>query len=147
MSSCLNLLLSFTNHHIWIYMISLFQNLHEMNTFLWTLQGLLSFIFILSGYVKLSKPKEEVQKRMAFTEDFTAAGIKVIGLMELLGGLGVLLPALLGVLPVLAPVSATGLALIQLLAAFVHKRRKEHVMMAGNVIVFVLASIVAWGRF
>jgi uncharacterized membrane protein YphA (DoxX/SURF4 family) len=118
-----------------------------MNTLLWIFQGILAFVFITAGFVKLSKPKAEVEKRMAFAEDFSTGTIKFIGLMELLGGLGVVLPMLLDVVPILTPISAAGLALIQILAAFVHRRRKERVMVAGNVILLVLAAMVAASRF
>jgi uncharacterized membrane protein YphA (DoxX/SURF4 family) len=118
-----------------------------MNTLLWIFQGLLAFVFVMAGMMKLSRTKAEIEKRMAWAEGFSAGTIRFIGLVELLGGLGVVFPMLLDVVPILTPISAAGLALDQFLAALVHNRRKESVMVAGNVILLVLAAMVSYSRF
>lgn len=84
---------------------------------------------------------------MAWVEDFDARTIKGIGTLEVLGALGVILPRLTGILPVLTPLAATGLALTMLGAARTHLRRQESQMLLINGMLFVLAAFVAYGRF
>ncbi|MEV0590416.1 DoxX family protein [Nonomuraea cavernae] len=65
----------------------------------------------------------------------------------LLAALGLVLPAALGIVPILTPLTATGLVLLMIGAAVTHARRKETPAIAVNVVLLVLAAIVAWGRF
>jgi hypothetical protein len=80
-------------------------------------------------------------------EDFSATTVRVIGVVELLGAIGLILPAATGIAPVLTPIAATGLALTMVLAAATHIRRKEPSGVAFNAVLFALAVFVAWGRF
>ncbi|WCN79082.1 DoxX family protein [Micromonospora sp. LH3U1] len=66
---------------------------------------------------------------------------------ELLGGLGLILPAATGIAPVLTPIAATCLAVVMVLAAITHIRRKESSGVAINAVLFLLRAFVAWGRF
>jgi DoxX-like protein len=72
---------------------------------------------------------------------------RFIGICELLGGLGLLLPALTGILPWLTPLAATGLALIMILAIGFHASRREWSAIGFNSVLLVLAAFVAYGRF
>ena len=65
----------------------------------------------------------------------------------MLGAIGLILPAVLDVAPVLVPVAAVGLALVMVGAATTHLRRKETPMVVLNVVLLALALFVAWGRF
>ena len=71
----------------------------------------------------------------------------MIGLAEILGAIGLVLPAAVHVAPILVPLAAVGLALVMAGAAAVHARRKEAPMVAMNAVLLVLAVFVAWGRF
>jgi hypothetical protein len=73
--------------------------------------------------------------------------IMTIGVLEILGALGLILPAVLDLAPILVPLAATGLALVMVGASVTHYRRGERPMIAINAVLFVLAVIVAWGRF
>ena len=84
---------------------------------------------------------------MGWTEDFAPGVIKMIGVLELLAAAGLILPAALGVAPVLVPLAATGLVLLMVSAAITHARRRELPMVAGNLVLLALAVVVAWGRF
>jgi hypothetical protein len=77
----------------------------------------------------------------------SSAAVKGIGALEVLGALGLILPAALDIVPVLVPVAATGLALVMLGAAVTHARRNENQMIVVNVVLLALAVFVAWGRF
>ncbi|NJC73385.1 DoxX family protein [Planosporangium thailandense] len=118
-----------------------------MNVFLWILQILLALAFLGAGASKLLQPKEKLQKNMAYVEDFSAGTVKVIGAVEVLGALGLILPAATGIAPVLTPLAATGLLIVMALAIVVHLRRGEGKMVPINVVLLVIAAIIAWGRF
>ncbi|MCU7722478.1 DoxX family protein [Actinoplanes sp. KI2] len=119
-----------------------------MNVVLWIIAGLLAAAFAAAGVMKLSQSKEKLAASgMAWTEDFSPGMVKLIGALELLAAVGLILPALLGVAPVLVPLAATGLALVMVGAIATHARRKEHQAIAVNVVLLVLAVFVAWGRF
>lgn len=119
-----------------------------MNLALWTVAGLLAAVFGLAGLMKLIQPKERLAASgLTWTEDFSAAAVKAIGGLELLGALGLLLPPVFDVAPVLTAWAATGLAVTMAGAAVVHLRRKEHPQIAVNAVLLLLAAFVAWGRF
>jgi uncharacterized membrane protein YphA (DoxX/SURF4 family) len=119
-----------------------------MNIVLWVVAGLLAAAFLGAGVMKLTQPKEKLAASgMAWTEDFSAGAIKGIGALEVLGAIGLILPAALDVLPVLVPLAATGLALTMIGAIVVHARRGEWQAIAPGAVLFVLSAFVAWGRF
>jgi hypothetical protein len=84
---------------------------------------------------------------MGWTEDSSGSTIKLIGTLELLAAIGLILPPLVNIAPVLAPLAATGLVLVMVGAAVTHGRRKEPQMIAVNLVLLVLAAFVAIGRF
>jgi uncharacterized membrane protein len=118
-----------------------------MNIFLWILQGLLAVMFAMSGLMKTTQPVDKLAQKMPWVEDFSASTVRFIGAMEILGALGLILPAATGIATVLTAVAATGLAVTMLLAVGLHLRRNERsgAAIAGGLL--VLAAIVAWGRF
>jgi hypothetical protein len=73
--------------------------------------------------------------------------IKLIGTVEVLAAIGLILPAVLDIAPVLVPLAAVGLILLMIGAAVTHGRRKESRNVAVNVVLLLLAAFVAWGRF
>jgi uncharacterized membrane protein YphA (DoxX/SURF4 family) len=119
-----------------------------MNVVLWIIAGLLAAVFALAGLMKVAQPKDKLaDSGMAWTEDFSAGTVKATGALEVLGAIGLILPAAFGVAPLLTPLAATGLAITMLGAAVVHARRKESQMIVANAVLLVLAAVVAWGRF
>ncbi|GID92072.1 DoxX family protein [Amorphoplanes digitatis] len=119
-----------------------------MNIVLWIIAGLLAAAFAAAGVLKLSRSKEQLAASgLAWTEDFSAGTVKLIGAVELLAAVGLILPALLDIAPVLVPLAATGLVLTMIGAIVVHARRKEYSGIAVNVVLLLLAAVVAWGRF
>jgi uncharacterized membrane protein len=83
---------------------------------------------------------------MGWVEDFSDTGVRTIGVLEILGGVGLLLPAVTGVATVLVPLAAVGLALLMVLAAATHRRRGELPMIGINAVLLLLAVVVAWAR-
>lgn len=118
-----------------------------MNIALWVVQGLLAVGFGLAGVVKSTQPKEKLAANLPWVEDFSAGTVRLIGVVELAAALGLVLPAVTGIAPVLTPLAAAGLAVVMVLAAVVHVRRKEPSGVVVNAVLFALAVFVAWGRF
>jgi len=119
-----------------------------MNVALWVIAGLLTLAFLVGGVMKLAQPKDRLAASgMAWTEDFPAGVVKGIGALEVMGAFGLVLPAVTGIAPVLTPLAALGIALIMVGAAVVHARRGEFQVIAVNLVLLVLAGVVAWGRF
>lgn len=120
-----------------------------MNVVLWIAAGLLAALYLGAGGMKLATPREKLLEnpRMGWTADFSEAALKGIGAVEILGALGLILPWALDIAPVLTPLAATGLAIVQVGAIVVHARRKETEALPMNVVLLVLAAFVAVGRF
>lgn len=100
--------------------------------------------------MKLLVPKEElVNAGQGWAEDVSAGNVRLIGVVEVLGAVGLILPALpafVHIAPILVPLAAVGLVLVMVGAAVIHARRKEAPNLAVNV-VLIAALFVAWGRF
>lgn len=119
-----------------------------MNITLWIIAGVLAVAFLLAGLMKIAQPKEKLAASgMAWTEDFSAGQVKAIGLVEVLGAIGLVLPAAVDVAPILTPIAAAGLALTMVLAAVVHARRGEKANVPVTLVLAVLAAFVAIMRF
>jgi hypothetical protein len=118
-----------------------------VNVVLWILQGLLAVAFLFAGANKALRPKGDLAKQMAWVGDFSGNTVKLIGAAEILGALGLVLPAWTGIAPVLTPLAAVGLMVVMIGAAVTHVRRKENQVVIANVVLFVLLAVVAWGRF
>ena len=118
-----------------------------MGIALWAVQVLVAAAFLGAGATKLSQPKEKLVKNMAWVEDFSQGTVRLIGALEVLGAIGVVLPALTGILPWLTPLAALGLVLLMIGASLTHLRRTEYGNIAMNAVLLVLAAFVAYGRF
>jgi uncharacterized membrane protein YphA (DoxX/SURF4 family) len=118
-----------------------------VNIVLWILQVVLALAFGMAGISKLTQPKEKLAAQMGWVEDFSQGTVRLIGLVELLGAIGLILPALTGILPILTPLAALGLVLVMVGAILTHQRRKETPMMAVNLVLLLLAAFVAYARF
>jgi uncharacterized membrane protein YphA (DoxX/SURF4 family) len=122
------------------------QKIKTMNTALWIAQGILA-IFIIAGFIKLTQPKEKLAERMPWVNSFSSIQVKLIGLSQILGGIGVILPWLTGIAPVLTPIAASGLALVMVFAAIYHIMHKEYSSIGINFFFGAIAVFVAYGRF
>jgi len=119
-----------------------------MNVVLWIIAILLGAAFVAAGLMKMLQPKEKlIETGLGWTESFSPNAIKAIGALDLLAGLGLVLPALFGIAEILVPLAAVGIVLLMIGAVVVHGRRRETPMVIGNLVLLVLAAVVAWGRF
>jgi uncharacterized membrane protein YphA (DoxX/SURF4 family) len=118
-----------------------------MGIALWVVQVLLAAAFLVSGATKLSQPKEKLLENWAWVENFSQRTVRIIGALEVLGAIGIVLPALMGIVPWLTPLAALGLVLTMIGAAITHLRRAEYGAIAVNAVLLLLAAFVAYGRF
>jgi uncharacterized membrane protein len=121
-----------------------------MNIALWIVAGLLAVVYVGSGGLEVLASKQWIAgtgPAAGWTEDFSAAAIKVIGALEVLGGLGLVLPAVVGIAPDLVPVAALGLVMIMVGAVVTRISRREYKLMLLDMVYVVLLAFVAWGRF
>jgi hypothetical protein len=110
----------------------------------WILAGALALSNLFAAGMKFARTKEQLHSSgQAWVEDFSPATIKGIGVAELLGAIGLILPPLTHIAPVLAPIAALGLAVLQVGAGITHVRRREIRMLAANVPLVILAVVVA----
>ena len=101
-----------------------------------------------AGVMKLTQLKEKLAASgMAWTEDFSPGAVKAIGSLEVLAAIGLILPAVLNIVPVMVPVAALGLILLMTGAAITHARRREPKGIVVNLALLALSAVVLWGRF
>jgi uncharacterized membrane protein YphA (DoxX/SURF4 family) len=119
-----------------------------MDVALWIVAGVLAAGFLAAGIMKLVQPREKLAASgLTWVEDYSANGVRAIGALEVLAAIGLVLPALLDIVPVLVPVTAVAVALLMAGAAWTHYRRREMASIAVPVVLLLLAAFVAWGRF
>lgn len=119
-----------------------------MDIVLWVDAAVLAAILAGTGVLRLVRSQDELAAmRHHWVEAFSPGLVKGIGVLELLGAVGLVVPPLVGVAPVLAPVAAVGVVLLMAAASMTHARRSEWSNAAGTVVLLVMAALVAWGRF
>lgn len=119
-----------------------------MNIALWIAAGLVAAAFLAAGLMKITGKREQMLERMAWVADFSQTQVKLIGVVEVLGALGLILPAVTGIALILVPIAATGLAITGVLAAIMHVRRGDGFAAAvPSLVLALLSTFVAWGRF
>ncbi|HMS74240.1 DoxX family protein [Gordonia sp. (in: high G+C Gram-positive bacteria)] len=118
-----------------------------MNILLWIIAGVLAAVFVASGLMKATQPKEKLAASLPWVNDFSLGTIRFIGIAEILGAIGLILPGATGIAAVLTPIAAVCLAVTMVLAAVVHGRRGETQAIVVNVVLLALALFVAVMRF
>ncbi len=117
-----------------------------MNAILWILQILLALVFLITGAIKIIRPKEQLAAQMGWVDDVSQPVVRLIGFVEILGAVGVILPFLTGIMPWLTPLAAAGLALTMVGAILTNYRLRELPMVGLNTVLLVLALLVVVGR-
>ena len=114
-----------------------------MNIALWITQALLAALFLFAGAMKLIMPIEEMTKEIAMPGGF----LRFIGVVEVLGGIGLVLPWLLRIRPNLTPLAAVGLVIIMIGATAVTLMSGAIATALMPFVVGLLAAFVAYGRW
>lgn len=117
-----------------------------INFALWAIQGILAVTFAMAGFMKLATPIPELATSMAWAGDVPALMVRFIGVSELLGAIGLIIPALTRIKPEYTTYAAIGLVTVMVLAAIFHLIRGEFPFIMINAILGGLAAFVAWGR-
>ena len=118
-----------------------------MNTAVWIIQGVLAAFFLMPAFVKLTSSKEALIKKGMVKEGESDMPSRVIGFLELLGSIGIIVPWLTGILPILTPLAATGFGIIMLGAFVVHYRKQDYKAFPLLTTLLVLSAVVAYYRF
>ena len=114
-----------------------------MNIALWIVQVLLALLFLFTGGMKLVMPIEEMTQQLPMPGWF----LRFIGVCEMLGGLGLILPWLLRIRPGLTPLAATGLVVIMIGATVTTIMTGQIAISLVSLVVGILCLFVAYGRW
>jgi putative oxidoreductase len=117
-----------------------------MNIALWVAQVLLALAFLAAGVPKAIQPIPTLAKRITWAQDVPESFVRFIGVAEILGALGLILPALTGALPWLTVAAAIGLAIVMVAAIIFHILRGETNRIAFNIVFLLLLLFVTYGR-
>ncbi|MBT2515654.1 DoxX family protein [Arthrobacter sp. ISL-30] len=119
-----------------------------MNIVLWVITALLTLLFLAAGAMKIAQPKAKLAASgQGWVENFSDGAIKGIGVVEILGAVGMILPALLNIATILVPTAAAGFFLLMTGAVITHVRRRETPNVIISMILGILAAGIAIARF
>jgi putative oxidoreductase len=113
---------------------------------LWIVQLLLAVAFGMAGVMKSTQPIANLAAAMGWPGDVPAALVRFIGVSELAGAIGLVLPTATRIRPLLTPLAALGLVVVMVLAMMFHVSRGEWQALPFNAVLGGLAAFVAWGR-
>ncbi|AYD46621.1 DoxX family protein [Arachidicoccus soli] len=118
-----------------------------MNAILWVIQSLIAIVFLYSGVNKSIYSRQKlVSKGQTGVEGLSKGMIRFIGISEILGAIGIILPGLIDVFPFLTVVAAICLALVMVPASIIHYKRYEPKNVITNCIIFSMCVFVTYGR-
>ena len=100
----------------------------------------------MAGMMKSTQPIIDLSKSVPWTANVPLALVRFIGVSELLGGIGLVLPSLLRIKPILTPIAAIGILVIMVFAMVYHIVNGETNVIGINIAFGLVASFIAWGR-
>jgi hypothetical protein len=110
----------------------------------WIVAGLLGLLYLYAGGKKLAQSQEQLAPMMAWVDTIPMPVVRLIGVVEILGVAGLILPPATGIAPVLAIAAAAGFVVLQVLATGLHLSRGETKVTGLNLALIVLAVVAAW---
>lgn len=110
----------------------------------WIVAGLLAAFYVYAGAKKVVQSQEQLQPMMGWVDRVPMPAVRTIGVLEVLGAAGLILPPLTGIAPGLATAAAVGLLLIQVGAIVLHLSRGEARLIGLNIALLVIAAVVVW---
>jgi len=118
-----------------------------MNIILWIVQVALAALYAMAGTMKTFQTVK-VKEQFPWAKNRSDQFVRFIGISELLGAFGLIVPMLTGILPWLTLAAAVGLSLIQLLAIFTeHLPKKEYTIIPMNIVLLALSGFIVFGRW
>jgi len=110
----------------------------------WVVAALLALLYLFSGGIKVLRSPDQLRPMMGWVDTVPLGLVRAIGVLEVLGALGLVLPPLTGIAPGLALGAAIGFVLVQVGAISLHLRRGEAKLIGLNIVLFVLAGVEIW---
>jgi hypothetical protein len=110
----------------------------------WVVAALLALFYLYAGGTKVVQSREQLQPMMGWVDRVPMPVVRTIGVLEVLGAAGLILPPLTGIAPGLAIAAAVGLVLIQVGGIIVHLSRGEARKIGLNIALLVAAAVAAW---
>jgi len=120
--------------------------LTTLNFWLWVAAALLAALYMMAGVMKATQPIEKLAAQMKWAPGLPRL-TRFVGVVEILGAIGLILPLATGILAWLTPLAALGLTIIQVLAIGLHLRRGEPEVLPFNAVLLALSLFVLWGRW
>jgi len=116
-----------------------------MTIALWIAQGFAAFVFLLTGTLKVVTPKDKLAQKMHWAADWPPHRIKLLGLAEVAGAIGLVLPSALHVAPILTPIAALCLGALMVGATQTHRRLNENFV--PSLVLTVICVAIAAAHF
>ena len=113
---------------------------------LWVAQVVIFALFVFFGFTKITTPIPQLSQMMPWTGDLSPTFVRIMGLVDMAGGLGILLPTLTRVLPRLTVLAALGCCALQVCAIAFHSLRGEFAMLPLNFVLLAVVAFILWGR-
>ncbi|WP_426594658.1 DoxX family protein [Cellulomonas sp. McL0617] len=110
----------------------------------WIIAGLLALLYLWSGGMKIARSRAQLQPMMHWVDDMPMPAVRAIGVAEVLGAIGLIVPPLTGIAPALALAAAIGLLILQLAATTFHLRRGEKENIGLNIGLVVVTGVLVW---
>jgi hypothetical protein len=114
-----------------------------VNATYWTVAGLLALFYLYGGGIKIVQSRDRLRPMMAWVDTMPMPAVRSIGVIEVLGAAGLILPPLTGIAPWLALAAAIGFVLLQLAAIRVHLRLADR-RIALNISLVAAAAVTVW---
>ncbi|HEV2636239.1 MAG TPA: DoxX family protein [Actinocrinis sp.] len=110
----------------------------------WIVAGVLAFVYLYSGGIKVVQSKDQLRPMMGWIDTVPLPLVRAIGTLEVLGAIGLILPPLTGIAPGLALAAAIGLVLVQVGGISLHLSRGEVKVLGLNIGLIALAGVATW---
>ncbi|MEU8820335.1 DoxX family protein [Actinoplanes sp. NPDC048796] len=110
----------------------------------WIVAGLLALVYLYSGGMKIVRSRDQLRPMMGWVDSIPLPVTRTIGVLEVLGAVGLILPPLTGILSGLAVAAAAGLVLVQVGGIVLHLARGEARLIGFNIVLLVLAVVAVW---
>ncbi len=119
----------------------------KLNIVLWILQALLALLYLNAGFLKTFKPIQEIAPQIFWAPRLPESLVRFIGISELLGAIGLILPGMLKIRSQFTTLAAAGLTLVMLLANIYHISQGDFFVLPMTGLLFFLLAFITYGRW